>query len=376
MFLGKDEQGKPVLVPRDTWRKTNIQILGLPGSGKSVMATNALIRCVRDFGDAVVYFDPKGDAWAPHVFRAHCPDFTLLDLRPGKPAQLNLFRDLDQYALKNLLIAGLNLGETGDVADHYRISEQKAAKLSVLQTDSGIDVAGIINGGGCLYVIGSMDDEAVIRVQKMLFARCAQIIIARDEFREWPHVSVMLDEIKYLLSKYVLNALGTLRSRDCNLLLAHQSLGDFGQCGQDLPAEFVKTTVLDNTPIRWFYRAASLESAQWAAGQTGEIRVDVERRRASREAGNVEHISGDSFIQKEARPLFDVNTLQHLPDGFAVMTGLGVARMAFSSPLRVERREIPLQRFPVLAKTDPLAEFRPPADGGGPKADDDFAGIY
>ncbi|MGF8011232.1 hypothetical protein AAGO97_27135, partial [Klebsiella pneumoniae] len=61
---------------------------------------------------------------------------------------------------------------------------------------------------------------------------------------------------------------------------------------------------------------------------------------------------------------------------FAVMTGLGVARMAFSSPLRVERREIPLQRFPVLAKTDPLAEFRPPADGGGPKADDDFAGIY
>jgi hypothetical protein len=417
VFLGKDEDGQPVRGPREAWRKTNIQILGLPGSGKSVMATNALIRCVRDFGDAVVYFDPKGDAWAPHVFREHCPDFTLLDLRPGKPVQLNLFRDLDQYALKNLLVAGFNLAETGDVADHYRISEQKAAKLiadqfpdganiqqvlaaayalpealkkdvkglitklenvadlSVLQTDSGIDVARIINGGGCLYVIGSMDDEAVIRVQKMLFARCAQIIIARDEFRAWPHVNVMLDEIKYLLSKYVLNALGTLRSRDCNLLLAHQSLGDFGQCGQDLPADFVKTTVLDNTPIRWFYRAASQESAQWAAGQTGEIRVDVERRRASREAGNVEHISGDSFIQKEARPLFDVNTLQHLPDGFAVMTGLGVARIAFSSPLRVERREIPLQTFPVLAKADPLAEYQ--AEAGRQRPDDDgFGALY
>ena len=220
-----------------------------------------------------------------------------------------------------------------------------------------------------------MDDEAVIRVQKMLFARCAQIIIARDEFRRWPHASIMLDEIKYLLSKYVLNALGTLRSRNCNLLLAHQSLGDFGQCGQDLPADFVKTTVLDNTPIRWFYRAASQESAQWAAGQTGEIRVDVERRRASREAGNVEHISGDSFIQKEARPLFDVNTLQHLPDGFAVMTGLGVARLAFSSPLRVDRREIPLKTFQVLAKTDPLAEYQPEAGRQRP-GDDDFAGLY
>ncbi|MCY0629722.1 hypothetical protein OVX87_33290 [Klebsiella pneumoniae] len=60
MFLGKDEQGQPVLVPRDTWRKTNIQILGLPGSGKSAMATNALIRCVRDFGTLWCTSTPKG----------------------------------------------------------------------------------------------------------------------------------------------------------------------------------------------------------------------------------------------------------------------------------------------------------------------------
>lgn len=416
VFLGKKENGQPVLVPRDTWRKTNVQILGLPGSGKSVMATNTLLRCVRDFGDAVVYFDPKGDAWAPHVFRAHCPDFTLLDLRPGKPAQLNLFRDLDSYALKNLLIAGFNLGESGNIADHYRNNEQKAAKLiaeqlpdganirqvlaaayalpealkkevdgfitklgnvadlSVLQTDTGIDVAGIINGGGCLYVIGSMDDESVIRVQKMLFARCAQVILARDEFTERPHASIMLDEIKYLLSKYVLNALGSLRSRDCNLLLAHQSLGDFGLC-EGLPADFVKTTVLDNTPIRWFYKAASEESAQWAAAQTGEIWVDVERRKMQRETGNVEHVSGDSTIQKEARYLFDANTLRHLPDGFAVITGLGVAHMGFSSPLRVARQPLTLQSFPALVKVDPLAEYRPKKDPKRPD-DDDFAELY
>ncbi|MDP1136883.1 Mobilization protein A, partial [Klebsiella pneumoniae] len=77
--------------------------------------------------------------------------------------------------------------------------------LSVLLTDSGIVVAWIIYGGGFLYLFGSMDDEAVIRVQKMLFARCAQIIIAREEYRRWPHASIMIDEIKYLLSKYELN---------------------------------------------------------------------------------------------------------------------------------------------------------------------------
>ncbi|MBZ4261638.1 hypothetical protein LAN14_24125, partial [Mycobacterium tuberculosis] len=73
-----------------------------------------------------------------------CPDFPLLDRRPGKPAPLNLFRDLDQYALKNLLVAGFNLSETGDVADHYRISEQKAAKLIAEQFPQGANIQQVL----------------------------------------------------------------------------------------------------------------------------------------------------------------------------------------------------------------------------------------
>ncbi|WP_223605404.1 hypothetical protein [Enterobacter asburiae] len=57
------------------------------------------------------------------------------------------------------------------------------------------------------------------------------------------------------------------------------------------------------------------------------------------------------------------------------MTGLGVARLAFSSPLRVERQEIPLKSFPVLAKTDPLAEYHKEVVRQRP-GDDDFAGLY
>ncbi|MFO5736575.1 Mobilization protein A, partial [Klebsiella pneumoniae] len=40
VFLGKDEQGKPVLVPRDTWRKTNIQLLRLPRRRYSLNMTH------------------------------------------------------------------------------------------------------------------------------------------------------------------------------------------------------------------------------------------------------------------------------------------------------------------------------------------------
>src|SRR5699024_1747562 len=117
-----------VFVPREQWKETNIQILGKPGSGKTVMATNALVQCAANFGDAVVYFDPKNDDWAPHVFNAHVPDFVLLDLRQGKPAQINPFFGLDQYALNDLLVSGFNLAESGGESDFYRIEEQKAVK--------------------------------------------------------------------------------------------------------------------------------------------------------------------------------------------------------------------------------------------------------
>lgn len=398
VFLGVDSAGKPLYVRRSAWKKTNIQILGVPGAGKSVMATNALVQCAANYGDAVVYFDPKNDEFAPHVFREHCESFQFVDLRKGKPAQINPFSGISTYDLENLLIAGFNLAENNDIADFHKVNEQHAAKLiarqfpdgnaniisilaaahqlpdelkkeakgfirklenvaelSVLQTSAGIDIEAVINGGGVLYIVGSTEDESVIRLQKMLFARCVQIINAREQPTQVAAVNLMVDEIKYLLSKYVVNALGTVRSKGAHLLLAHQSLGDFGQCGADMNPDFVRTGITDNTPIRWFYRASNFESAEWASQQTGEILVDVERRKLSNERGNVELVGHDVHIQQQKRFLFDTNMIQHMPDGFAVLTGLGTAKQAFTHHIDVTPSPIPLHEAPPLVLADPMA---------------------
>lgn len=400
VFLGLDEAKQPIFLPRSVWKETNIQILGAPGNGKSIMATNALLQCAA-FGDAVIYFDPKGDRFAPQVLHQHCKNFTLVDLRQGKPAQINPFMGLTPDELQKLLVAGFSLAETGDMADVYRVSEQKAAKLiakqlphgadvqqllraahalpkdlkdncknllnklenlaelTAIQTAEGVDIAKVLREGGCLYIIGSTDDENVIRLQKMLFARCIQLVNARDDLEEHTHASIMIDELKYLLSAYVLNALGTVRSKGCNLALAHQSLGDFGQCGQGLDPEFVRTCVLDNTPIRWFYRASNYESAMWASQQTGEIQVDSERRRVAAEQGNTELVESETYLQKQTRHLFDTNMIQNMPKGFAVLVGLGVAKQAFTCPIAVTLAPIALQESPALRTEDPLSDFYP-----------------
>lgn len=390
VFLGLDENQKPIYVPRQQWVKSNVQIMGSVGSGKGVLACCALAQCVSRFNDAAIVFDPKNDEFAPHVLKSQSSKFVFIDLRQGMPAQLNIFSGLTSYQLNELLVSAFSLGRRGDNADYYRDNDRKAVRmlseqfqsgtdvaglleaaqnlpkeikegasgfmnllqelcsLSVLQTREGVDLSDIILNGGCLYVVGSLRDEAVIMLQKMLFVRCIQIIESRDRFSATTHVNIMLDEFKYLVSKSSLDALGTIRDKNCNVLLTHQSLGDFGQCGSDIKPEAAATTVIDNTPIKWIYRMKDFKAAEWTSKQTGQILVDSERRNVSTDHGNVELMSTESTIVKEKRELIDTNAVQHLPDGAAVMIGVGIARIAYSKPINVNRSAIALTEYPKI----------------------------
>lgn len=390
VFLGLDEKRQPILIPRKIWKKSNVQIMGAVGSGKGILACCALAQCVSRFNDAVIIFDPKNDEFAPHVLKSQTEKFLFIDLRQGQPAQLNIFQDLTPYQLNELLTAGLGLGIRGDMADHYRNNDRKFVRLlsaqfpkgchvssllasaqrfpselkkeangvitsleelcslSVLQTEKGVDLKDFILNGGCVYVVGSTRDQAVIILQKMLFVRCLQIIEERDRLKQTTHVDIMLDEFKYLLSKSSLGALGTIRDKNCNILLTHQSLGDFGECGADMKPDAVKTTVIDNTPIKWVYRMKDFSAAQWVSQMTGTTRVDSERRLITTDSGNVEMLSTEATVFKEERALMDTNTVQHLPDGVAVMIGDGLAKLAYSKPIAVTPAPISVTAFPAL----------------------------
>ncbi|MDC9591382.1 TraM recognition domain-containing protein [Xenorhabdus sp. XENO-10] len=418
VFLGLDEQRRPITLPRQIWVKSNIQIMGSVGSGKGVLACGALAQCARNFNDAVIVFDPKNDEFAPHVLHRQTDKFLLLDLRQGKPAQLNIFRDLSAYQLNELLVSGFSLGRRGDNADFYRDNDRQAVRmlssqfeqgadvaalleaaqclpqkvresasgfmtllqelcsLSVLQTREGVDLKDFILNGGCLYVVGSLRDESVIMLQKMLFVRCLQIIEERDRLQATTHVNIFLDEFKYLLSKSSLEALGTVRDKNCNILLTHQSLGDFGQCGADMKPEVAQATVIDNTPIKWIYRMKDYKVAEWVSKQTGQILVDSERRNLSTETGNVELMSTETTVFKEKRELIDTNTIQHLPDGAALMIGVGLARIAYSKPIKTVRRAIALTEYPPLKRPDfhfsaggPVTSFPDPLSENPPRKD-------
>lgn len=412
MFLGLDERRKPVYLERKRWKKTHVQVCGPTGTGKGVMACVCLAQSIA-YGDGVFIIDPKNDEWAPSVLAEACQragrPFHLVNLRRGQPAQFDMLAEMDKEALNSLFIAGFSLGTKGTDADFYRKNDRAAARVLASLADqghvslaslarsaaaalpedladkcegfrrsleeiaeleapqapegTGPDIAGPIRDGGCLYVIGDMDDEAVVILQKMLLVRMIQLVSARPRDGQQRHITVFADELRYLNSKKMGDTLGSVRDKGCNLILAHQSLDDL-QAG-DLPSPAV---VIDNTGLRWLYRSTCADMAQWVCGQTGTILVGRESRTTETNMAGAEQGQTQRTVMQVERAKIDQNMVQHLPDGVAVVIGAGPARLAFACPVPVECKldsaalVVPAQGAPAPTPETPTEEADPFAD--------------
>ena len=386
MFLGVDIAGSPVTLERSTWKSSHVQIMGPPGTGKGIQAAVTLTQSLK-YGDAVFVFDPKNDEWAPSVFHEACKSagvrFQFVDLSEPIP-QLNPLLNSSPDEAAEMLYAGLELSRRGSDSDFYKLDDRKAARFAAsllekeslsltemgnkakflidrdllngakaffaaieevgeqacIHTRTGVDLSAPLRDGGCIYIVGSMRNDPIVILQKMLFVRIIQIIEqTRNRNR---HCSIFLDEFKYLLSATSVNALGAIRDKGCNILLAHQSLGDFANCGSDLSEDGVRTTILDTTPIKWLYRPSDKDTASWISNQTGRILVSTQSSSTVRNLELSESFSASRSVGETERNLYDVNTIMSLPKGCAVCLGTDLPQLAIATALPVQKVEITL----------------------------------
>ena len=401
VFVGLNDKGKPSYIPLEYWQKSHAQLIGTTGAGKGVAAQILLTQSVAA-GEVVFVVDPKNDEWAPHVLRSECErhgkPFHLIDLN-SEQYQMDFLASMRSYELEELLIAGFSLAEKGEAADFYRIEDRRAARtiaesmqkgdtlrgifsselaqsiankaagffgkleelalMNSINARGGLDLADVVESGGCVYVIGSMRNSRVIMMQRMLTVRIIQLAERRDRVRTKPlPIAVFLDEFKYHISKPALEGLGAARDKGVHIIMAHQSLADLHDCPADINGDAVQGAVVENANIKIAYQVKDPETAQWMARMSGTILVDDETRKASRTSGLSEVMEDERTIRQAERYFVDENMLLNLPKSCAFVYSGELPFSSYIKPLHAKKHPLELHRAPEQEEQeefDPLA---------------------
>jgi hypothetical protein len=186
------------------------------------------------------------------------------------------------------------------------------SRVKAFHTEQGIDIEGVLDAGGLIYIVGDTDSLRIQAAQRLLIARIFQIIKNRKISASTKQVNVMLDEFKYVLSNTVLRALGTIRSKRCNLHLAYQSYGDLADCG-GLPKEAVLGAAEGNTTLKFVFKIEDVGTAEklcivagkekYIAENTGKITDEDGRETGSFRLDKKEFLEEDMLTTNMPKPL-------------------------------------------------------------------------
>lgn len=376
-FLALDEKNEPVYWNEKTL--PHIEVCGTTGSGKGVFLGSIAAQCAKK-GESVFIIDPKDDEWFPHVAYTASKDaetsYQFIDLR--KPNyQFNLFEDTSQEELEELLLAGFELADKGQDSDHFRLADRdmatfvsknlgkgqtaeafyaeqheflvkqaagfagkfrELADIKAVNAPNGLSLKEIISNGGIVYFVGSMRNAKVIRIQKMLLVRLIQLAEARDRITGGlKPICVILDELKYHLSRTALEALGAARDKGLHVVMAHQSIADLKDCPKDLEPDAVVGAVLENTKIKLVYRVEMPETAEIFAEKSGTILVDDETRLVERSLSMAESVSSERRVSQGETNLIEKNEFLTLPSRCGVLFGVGLPKMVHTSPYQANK---------------------------------------
>jgi hypothetical protein len=402
IFVGLDDHRKPVYVPWDDYNTTHLQVVGTTGAGKGVMTTMMLIQCALH-GQRVIIFDPKNDKHAPSVIALAAKEaglpFHLIDLRPETPPQVNPFNSSTYSEMKELLITTFDLADTGGTADFYRLLDRRAARdvirragsnptikrmlevadespfitdedgvafqekltemteLDAIDTNDGPNLPELISTPGFLYIIGNVRSVESLQCQKLVLLRILQIIEKRPEaLADRLPIALMLDEFKYILSPPALQALGTVRDKNCHLTLAHQSIGDLEEC-KGLDPAAVRGAVLENTGIKFIYRAKTFQTAEWASDLSGTIIAKTRRTDIQQAAFG----AATAQYSEVERALLTVNDIYAMPKLVGMLFGVGIAKRCQAARMpKGERPQLtPAPRAPeIIRKSKPKTDVQ------------------
>ncbi|MEO8402769.1 MAG: type IV secretory system conjugative DNA transfer family protein [Gammaproteobacteria bacterium] len=319
MFIGLDANEEPIYIKRDDWRETNMQVLGPTRSGKGVAIGNLIDQAIF-YGDTVIYIDPKGDKFIPHIMadraKKMCRHFYAYDLNDATENEIRAgewapFTGGDERARRARILTAFGLNDTGGESDFYKGRERKLldkllvstngripllleefeknadyqeqgqrlynaisqwAKIKSLcpKKDRGLSIKKSLLNNAVIYVRGSMDDEIIREATRILVMEIVQEIKRLHHLRT-SHVTLVIDEVRFLISNPLVDSLATIAGFNANVAIAYQAKNDVRNLtDRTLDAKSIDQSININCQLKLIYGSLDPETNQWAEEMSGE----------------------------------------------------------------------------------------------------------
>ena len=315
VFFGLTPKRKPLYIDRETFIETNTQIVGPTRYGKGLLLGTLMEQSILN-GDTLFYIDPKNDRYAKHILYQTA-------LKIGRPFYYISLDDDDvgswgpfmggttEDAFSRLQMAlGLDLkGDPG--SDFYKTQELKvlrdaflkSRRLDVLkdkfakdsQTKAGAELAAwasypslcpsgnakgfsiqkAIQDNAIVYFKGALDNRIKTLATKTFLVELLQ---TRRRQSADQHLCLVVDEVSFLVSKQLKDALATSLGFGMNIICAYQSPDDLlNTDDMSLNGQALLHSVNVNSQVKMVFGGANAELAKWVSDLSGTTTKSLTR---------------------------------------------------------------------------------------------------
>ncbi len=318
IFFGLASGSNPIYINFKDYFESNVQILGPTRVGKGVLLGILIQQCIK-YGITVIFIDPKGDEFIPHImadaakkagrdfYHYNLNDSTEDENNPGEWAP---FVGGSIRSRRARLLTACGLNDTGGESDFYKSRERKIAdellektggrlplmleeleknpeyegKAERLQSmisqwakikslsprkNKGLSIEKSLLNNAVVYIKGSLDDEIVREANRILVMEIVQEV-RRLKHKRKSHASLIIDEVRFLTSNPLVDSLATIANCAANIVLTYQVKSDVRNLtDKSLDAAAIERSIDTNCQLKFIYGSLDPETNEWAEMMSG-----------------------------------------------------------------------------------------------------------
>ncbi len=388
IFLGIDDKQKPIYVPASTWLETNMMITGPTRYGKGIVIGCLMDQAIRR-GDQLIYIDPKNDKFAAKIMLQTCAKsdrpFYYVSLNDESVGYWSPFEGGKRRDAYNRLISIFGMMENSGDADFYKAMEKKVFNR-LIKLDDPFDIESIYKKvkfhnetvrddadrllkieaqlenwrqveslnppkhfkgfslekamleNAVVYFQGSLNDEVIKTATKSFILEVIQESARLDKQRK-THLTLIIDEVRFLVSKTLADALATIVGFRVNIVTACQSINDLKTPDDiNLDGEATYRSISTNSQLKLVYGGADSDTAEWVAKLSGSIVKQVtSMEKVTVKAAGAEAWDLGRTIKPLEEALIPENVALTLPPRVcAVFRPSELATVTFTSPVNIQ----------------------------------------